>query len=393
MPILFITVVIDLIGFGIVIPILPFIGLEIGLSSFDIGVLIAIYSICSGICGPFWGKLSDKWGRKPIMLFCLFGGAVGYGLLAQADSYWSIFFARALGGVMAGNFGIASAIVADITTNENRAKGMGAIGAAFGIGMTVGPFLGGVLAGDHYNLALPSMVAAGLSLSAMLAGFLFLKESLGPEQRLLKAQQPADKSSLYGMMKQTGNRWLCLQYFLHNHSVSLMGYLFPLWVAAMLGWGPKETGYVFGAQGVVAVLIQGGLMGRLVKHVGELKLLAIGITGLITGYSIALFFQSEVGIVTAFFVAITGATFCMPVLNSLLSQRTPEAIRGRMMGTATSISALGRMSAPIAGGIMLTLFGYSAAWILGIVMGCIYLSWVVHELRQAKRQAIITEHG
>ena len=263
---------------------------------------------------------------------------------------------------------------------ENRAKGMGAIGAAFGIGMTIGPFIGGLLAGDDYNLTLPSLVAAGLSLAAMLAGFIFLKESLSAEQRQAKQNQSETKTSLYGMMKTTGNRWLCLQYFLHNHSVSLMGYIFPLWVAASLGWGPKETGYVFGAQGVVAVLIQGGLMGRLVKHIGELKLLALGIIGLIIGYSIAWGFPSQNGIVTAFFVAITGATFCMPVLNSLLSQRTPEAIRGRMMGTATSISALGRMAAPITGGLMLTWFNFHAAWLLGIFVALVYLSWVIKEL-------------
>ena len=387
MPILFLTVVIDLIGFGIVIPILPFIGLRIGLDSFDIGILIAIYSVCSGICGPFWGKLSDRFGRKPVMLFCLFGGAVGYGLLATATTFWSIFFARALGGVMAGNFGIAAAIVADITSPENRAKGMGAIGAAFGIGMTIGPFLGGYLAGDNYNLTLPALVAAGLSLAAMLAGFIFLKESLNAEQRLAKQAQTSGQTTLYGMMKQTGNRWLCLQYFLHNHSVSLMGYVFPLWVAASLGWGPKETGYVFGAQGVVAVLIQGGLMGRLVKHIGELRLLALGIVSLIIGYCIAFALPSQTGIVSAFFVAITGATFCMPVLNSLLSQRTPEHIRGRMMGTATSISALGRMAAPITGGLMLTWFNYSAAWLLGIVVGLMYLGWVINELFFAKQSA------
>jgi MFS family permease len=260
--------------------------------------------------------------------------------------------------------------------------------------MTIGPFIGGTLAGDNYNLALPAIVAAGMSLTAMSAGFVFLKESLNAEQRSLKAQQPADNSSLYGMMKQTGNRWLCLQYFLHNHSVSLMGYIFPLWVAAMLSWGPKETGYIFGAQGVVAVLVQGGLMGHLVKRMGELKLLLLGIIGLITGFVIAFTFQNETGIVTAFFVAITGATFCMPVLNSLLSQRTPEAIRGKMMGTATSISALGRMSAPIAGGLMLTWFDFGAAWLLGIVMGFIYLSWVIKELFFTKPPAgQLTEYG
>ena len=178
MPVLFLTVVIDLIGFGIMMPILPFLAPQLGGNDFDIAMIILIYSLFAGLCGPFWGKLSDRFGRKPIILCCLGGTAISYLLLAYSESLAAVYASRAFCGIMAGNFGVASAMIADMTTAENRAKGMGLIGAAFGMGMVIGPFLGGVLAGDDMSFARPSLAAAALSLLAMIAGAITLKESL-----------------------------------------------------------------------------------------------------------------------------------------------------------------------------------------------------------------------
>lgn len=380
MPILFLTVVIDLIGFGIIIPIMPFIGLSLALNGLEIGLLIGIYSIFSGLFGPYWGRLSDRLGRKPVLLGCLTGTAISYIALAFCNSFWSILIIRALGGAVAGNFGIATAIVADITSPENRAKGMGMIGAAFGIGMTLGPFLGGILAGEQATLTGPALVAAGLTIFAIVIGGLFLKESL-PDESRSQSKTPTSKPTIstFQLLKNTKNLWLSLQYFLHNHSVSLIGYLFPLWIAAKLGWGPKETGIIFGIQGLIIIIIQGGLMGRLVKRAGELRLLSMGILLIIFGYSLAIFATGSMDILITFYTIISGACCCMPVLNSLLSKRTPEQYRGRVMGTATSLSAWGRVAAPINGGLLLTYTSYTEAWILGVIVGLIYFSWVIRE--------------
>lgn len=384
MLILFITVVIDLIGFGIIIPIIPFLGLKLGATNLEIGVLIAIYSVTAGLCGPFWGRLSDRVGRKPVILICLGGAALSYALLAVASSFWAILAVRAFGGAMAGNFAVASAMIADITTPENRARGMGVIGAAFGIGLVLGPLLGGLLAGSDVNMLRPGLAAAALSLTAIIAGALMLKESLTPEKRREQAAERAKlgKTSLLKMLKATGNRWLLCQYFLHNSCVSLVSYMFPMTVAAMLGWSPVEVGYVFAAQGFIMALIQSSLIGHAIRRIGEIRLLASGIITLSSGFVLASQASEQWLLISAFFITITGSTFCMPVLNSLTTQRTPAHWRGRMMGTTTSMSAWGRVFGPIAGGGAIAIGGYQTGWIMGAAFGLIYLAWVVNELRK-----------
>ena len=139
MPILFGVVLLDLIGFGIVIPILPFLSPQLGASKMDIALIIVSYAACSGLCGPYWGRLSDRIGRKPVIMICLLGSAIAYVLLANASELWMVYCARAFAGLVAGNMGVASAMMSDMTSSENRAKGMGLIGAAFGMGLVLGP--------------------------------------------------------------------------------------------------------------------------------------------------------------------------------------------------------------------------------------------------------------
>ena len=394
MPVLFLTVVIDLIGFGIIIPIMPFLAPLLGGNDFDIAMMIAIYSIFAGLCGPFWGKLSDRFGRKPIILTCLAGTAISYVMLAFSTTLVMVYVSRAFCGFMAGNFGVASAMIADITTPENRAKGMGLIGAAFGLGMVVGPFLGGVLAGDEINFMRPALAAGSLSLLAMLAGSLILKESLTKEKRIELAanNKKAPKQSLLAMVKSTGNTLLVSQYILHNTCVSMVGFLFPLMVRDQLGWGPKEIGIVFGIQGVFMALLQATVIGRASQRFGELRCLLFGVSLMLTGLiCFVILAQGATLIVTSMFLTITGATFCTPMLNSLTSKRTPPHLRGRMLGTTSSMSAWGRVCAPLIGGAILSLAGFSMAWLAGVMVALVFLSWVISELRKPVIEGII-EH-
>ncbi len=379
LPILFGTVLLDLIGFGIVIPILPFLSPQLGADKMDIALIIVTYAVGAGLCGPYWGRLSDRIGRRPVLMICLAGAALAYLLLAFSSELWMVYAARGLAGLMAGNFGVASAMVADITRTEHRARGMGLIGAAFGLGLVIGPLLGGLLAGETASFTLPCLVAGGMSILAIGATAVFLPESLSEEKRAANRQRQAHGSgpSLMTMLRQSRSRLLLLQFVQHNFCVSSATYLFPLWVADLLGWSAREVGVVFGIQGGIMVVLQGGLMGPLTSLLGEWRFLRIGITGLSLGLLLAVFAQGMPAMVGSMFIAMSGATLCMPLLNTLVSRRTPLELRGRMMGTTGSAGSWGRVLGPLCAGFVLATFGYSAAWALLLLVSLFYLSWAM----------------
>ncbi len=381
MHILFCVVLLDLIGFGIVIPILPFLSPKLGADKMDIAYIVVTYAACAGISGPFWGRLSDRIGRKPVIMICLSGAALSYVMLGLASQLWMVFAARAFGGLMAGNFGVASAMMADITTAENRARGMGLIGAAFGLGMVLGPMLGGLLSGDSASFTLPCIFAGVMSVLAIGAAALFLPESLTPERRKANREQhrSGDKVSMYRLLEMTGNRLLVLQFVIHTLGVSSITYLFPLWMGDVLGWGAREVGIVFGIQGAIMVVMQGGLMGPLVVALGEWPFLRISVTAFFTGLLGAVFASSMPVMVGAMFLAMTGATLCMPLLNTVLTHRTPVAHRGRMLGTSSGASAWGRVFGPLTAGTNLALFGYHGAFLGCASLVLLYLLWVYRE--------------
>jgi DHA1 family tetracycline resistance protein-like MFS transporter len=377
MPILFVTVLIDLIGFGIVIPILPFLSPQLGAGKFDIALIIITYAAFAGLCGPWWGRLSDRIGRKPVIMICLAGAAVSYVMLGLASQLWMIYAARGFAGLMAGNFGVASAMMADITSPEQRARGMGLIGAAFGLGLVMGPVLGGLLSGPDNSFTLPCIVAGGMSLLAVVAAALFLPESVNAQRRRrnreLHASGPAQ--SVFAMLRETHNTFLVAQYTVHNTCVSAVGYLFPLWVGDLLGWGARQVGIVFGVQGIFMVILQAGLIGPIAQRYGEIRFLRVGITVMLCGFLLAAIADSMPLMVASFFITLSGATVCTPLLNTITSHRTPPQIRGRMMGTTASAASWGRVCGPLVAGVNLQLFGYNPAWLFSAFVATLFLSW------------------
>lgn len=381
MPILFGVVLIDLIGFGIVIPILPFLSPQLGADKIDIALIIVTYAAFAGLFGPFWGRLSDRRGRKPVIMICLAGGALSYVMLGLATQLWMVFAARAFAGVMAGNFGVASAMMADVTSPENRAKGMGLIGAAFGLGMVLGPLLGGLLAGDSGSFTLPCIFAGFMSVLAIIAAAVFLPESLSAERREANRvhQKSGDGASTMEILEESHSRVFVFQYLLHNACVSSSTYLFPLWVADVLDWSAREVGIVFGIQGMIMVVVQGGAMGALVRVLGEWRFLRIAISAFLAGLLLAVFAWNMPSMVASMFLAMTGATLCMPLLNTLITHRTPAKFRGRIMGTTAAASSWGRVFGPAFTGFNLAWFGYSAAWAACAVLVTCYLVWAFWE--------------
>jgi len=370
--ILFSVVLLDLIGFGIVIPILPFITPRLGGSEFDIALIIATYAVFATLVAPLWGRLSDRLGRKPILMLCTAGAAAAYTLLAFASSLWMIYAARALAGVMAGNFPVASAMMADITPPEERARGMGLVGAAFGLGLVIGPVLGGLLAGPDGSFTVPCLLAAFMSVLAVLAAWVFLPESRNAAARAATRVSPG---GLWSLLRATHSRLLMLQYALHTGSISAVTYLFPLWVYALLDWQAREVGIVFGVVGAIMALNQGLLMGRLVNLAGEVMLLRVCTSLFLAGQLLAVFASGALSMVTSLILALGGATLCMPILNAMTSRRGGVDERGRLLGAASAAAGVGRIAGPIIAGGLLTFGGFRIAWSLPLLMVLCYFVW------------------
>ncbi len=375
MAVLFCVILIDLIGFGIVIPILPFLSPQLGADKMDIALVIVTYATCAGLSGPQWGKLSDRIGRKPVIIICLAGAVLAYLMLAFASALWMVFAARGFAGLMAGNFGVASAMIADITTTENRARGMGLIGAAFGAGIVLGPVMGGLLTVDGTGFTLPCLVAGVMSLLAIVAAAFFLLLSLPADKRAaIESRRMTSQSlSLLQLLRHTKNRLFVFQFVLHQAAVSTIVYMFPLWMGEELGFSAREVGIVFGIQGVIMVIFQGGLLGILARVLGEWRLLHIAVTLLLLGLLSASMADTMITMVGSIFVAMTGATLCVPMLNTIISYTTALEYRGRMMGITNAASSWGRVMGPLVAGTSLSLLGFSSAWLVSALLVSVYL--------------------
>jgi DHA1 family tetracycline resistance protein-like MFS transporter len=369
MPILFLIVLIDLIGFGLVIPLLPFYAERFSASPQEVTVLMATYSAMQVVFAPIWGRLSDRVGRRPVLMISMAAAALAYLWLGFADALWMLFAARALGGACAGNIAAANAYIADVTTPEGRARGMGMIGAAFGLGFIIGPALGGVVAGNNLataDLRSPGLIACGLSLIAFLGVVFVLKESLpqGHTPRPRKGRIAALRDAL---ARKTLAR-LLLIFFLAILAFGGMEAVFALWAMAQFGWGPEQIGYIFSYVGVLSAVMQGGLIGRLTARFGEEKLLIAGLSLIALGLvAIPLAHDLPVLVVAVSCLAL-GMGAMQPSLNSLISRRAGAEEQGEVMGVAQSIASLSRVLGPLLAGALFAGLGRDAPFLAGMAL-------------------------
>ena len=369
MPVLFLIVLIDLIGFGLVIPLLPFYAERFAASPQEVTALMAVFSLMSMLTAPIWGRLSDRVGRRPVLMISMAAAALAYLWLGFASALWMLFAARALAGACAGNIAAANAYVADVTTPENRARGMGMIGAAFGLGFIVGPALGGVVAGNSLataNLRAPGLIACALSATALLGVLFVLKESL-PQGAAAQARR-GRLAALRDALSRKVLARLLVVFFLTILAFAGMEATFALWAMAEYGWGPAQIGYLFTYVGLLSAIMQGGVIGRLTARFGEEKLLVAGLALIAAGLLVLPLAQELPVLLASMSGLALGMGAMQPSLNSLISRRSGAAEQGEVLGVAQSVGSLSRVLGPIMAGALFAGFGRNSPFLVGMVL-------------------------
>ncbi|ARK32857.1 MFS transporter [Halalkalibacter krulwichiae] len=373
LPILFATMFLVMVGFGIIIPVMPFYAEEIGASPTQLGLLMAVYSVMQLIFAPMWGRISDRIGRKPIIMIGIFGLALSFFLTAIATSLSMLFIARVVGGFFSSaNMPTVMAYVADITTDEDRGKGMGLIGASVGLGFIFGPAIGGIF--SQSSLSTPFYLAGFSSLITFFLVLFVLQESMTPEQR---NNQSRKRLPLRDAMKGPVSILFFLQLFV---SLSLSGLeaTFAYFAYAKAGLGSVELGYIFMIMGFAGALVQGGLVGRLTKKYGEGPVIQIGIAISALGFFLILFINSFT--TAAIFLTIFGIGngFIRPSVSSLLTKKAKTGY-GSTTGLLSSFDSLGRIIGPPLGGIFFSI-AVGLPYIFGIILSAFaFLLYVVYK--------------
>jgi DHA1 family tetracycline resistance protein-like MFS transporter len=392
----FTVVFLDLMGFGLIIPLLPFYAESFGANETVAGLLVASYAAAQFIGAPILGRLSDRFGRRPVLLVSIFGTFLSLLLLGFANTLLLLFISRVLDGITGGNISVAQAYIADVTDEQNRARGLGLIGAAFGLGFIIGPALGGVLSGVGASLdwggginwafALPAFVAAGMSFLNMLQVYFMLPESLTPQRRAeLMQQQPQGRaafslSALAAAFRRPQVGPLLQVRFWFGLAFSMLQTIFPLYAAAQLDLGASETAFALTYVGILAVIIQGGLVGQLTRRFSETALIFSSALILTAG----LFAWAVTPSVPVLLVVLIPIAYGGGVLNTVLSSALTKAVHrdevGGILGISSSLESATRTLAPTLGGWLIAQLG---AWAPGIFSGALmvvvslYIYWAI----------------
>jgi MFS family permease len=369
---LFLTVFLDLLGFGLVVPFLPGVARAHGASDFVAALTGSVYSLMQFVFIPVWGRLSDRVGRRPVLLWSIAASAGGMALLGMADSLVLLFVARVWSGIATSNIAVAQAYIADVTTPERRARGMGMIGMGFGLGFIFGPWIGGEL--GRFEIggrpgALAAFAAAALSLVNLGLAFFLVPESLPPERRGQAGRRirPLDPDAIRAVARTPGVGLAVLLAFLLIFWFSGMEQTFRLFTEDAFQMSIAATGRIFALVGVIAVIVQGGLIHPLVRRFGERRLIAIG--ALVLGAGFALLAVSPalgVGVLFAGSACIaTGQGLQTPTLSSYVSRQAGAESQGLTLGVQQSLGALARVLGPVAGGLAYQFLGMRAPYWLG----------------------------
>ena len=353
--IIYLTVFIDLVGFGIVIPLLPYYteNSVFNATPFQVEIIFAIYSAMQFIFAPILGGLSDKYGRRPILFLSIIGSGIGYLFIGFASALWMVFAGRIIAGITGGNISTAQAYIADITTKENRAKGMGLFGAMFGLGFIFGPAIGGIL--SRYGIGVPFLFAAFLSFANATALYFFL-----PETRKKQIGEFVRKNRFaqtFEALKDSRFSIITILYFLIITSFSIMTASFALFTIYRFNYSAEQNGYIFAYLGVLAIIVQGVLFEKLAKKFGEANLVVVGSLLLAGSLVVVPFVGPEWGGLYGLLVGIAffsiGNSLSSPALTSLASKVADEDEQGKALGVLQSAASFARAIGPVIGGVLI----------------------------------------
>ena len=342
-------VFIDLVGFGMIIPILPLYAQRFQATEWQIGLLLASYSFMQFLASPVLGSLSDRYGRKPVLLCSLIGSAVGYMLMANAVSLATLFAARILAGISGASVGTASAYIADITPPENRSKRIGLIGAAFGVGFVLGPAIGGIL--SHFSVAAPFWFAAILSILNAIIMWIVLPE---PERHAVRQQGPVNLRETFEQAGSWRLAVITITYFIGIAGFAIVTVIYAQVSNRRFDLNQSQISYIFVMMGLIGAMIQGGAIGRLAKRFGDVDLaitgfavMALSMMAMPLAHSIPVFLVFSAGLAM-------GNSLSQPTISAIASKGASPALQGRVLGIVQSAGSLGRVFGPVIAGILLT---------------------------------------
>ncbi len=354
--VIFLTVFVNLVGFGIIIPLLPFYAETFGASPVVIGLLFAAFSVAQLVAAPVLGALSDRFGRRPVLIFSLIGTAISFVMLALAQSLAMLFAARVIDGLSGGNITIARAYIGDVTEPEQRPKAFGFLGAAFGLGFIVGPGLAGVFA--HISYTAPIWAAAGVTLIATVMAWLWLPESVHRSS----AAGVSPLRALPEVLRRPHLRPLLIADFVYWSSFAVCTTTFALFASRRFGFDVTETGYVLAAFGVLGVIVQAGLVGMAARVFGVMRTLLIGLVIAAVGWTLVALSTSVTLFLLALIPAGLGVGLCNATIVTLVSHSGSKEEQGTVQGAAGALESLGRAIGPVWGHAALQRFGEGSAY-------------------------------
>lgn len=391
LSIIFLTIFIDLMGFGILIPILPtFASKQLGATDFEIGIVVAVFSLMQFFFNPILGKLSDRIGRRPVILSTQFLTIISYLIFAFTHSLGLLIASRMLAGIGGSNIGVAQAYIADITTKEERSKGMGLIGAAFGLGFVFGPIFGAILSKYSYSVA--GFGAAMFSTIAFTFAIFKLPESLINKKTTQGFQfKIIDFAFTKKVLTSPSVGFLVILFFIIIFSVANIYGTFAILGYKVYHFSDQQNGMLFGITGIVGAIVQVALIKPMSKKYTDKTIVLIGLIALFLGLTFLPFGKNFLGMSIVISVLSIGTGILQPIIPSMISKYSPENLQGSVLGVNQSISALARVFGPIWGGFSFDYFGFQFPFLTGaaVTLVTLVVTYFMLNINKLKEEQIV----